>query len=563
MKKLALLLGVAFSATFLGSPRALAQWQTVTYTLRGGWNAIYLHGEATHATLDAQLADHPSVRSVWRWNPNPEQAGFLTTPLLPGAGTPEWSVWTRGDPAGSTLSVLDGRSAYLVECLGAATDTISLPITQRVLPPRATWVRDGANLIGFPTRKTGSAYPAFSTYFATFPTALASGSRVYRYAGGPLGAANPVQLFSTTSERVDRDQAYWFEAPVVGDFYAPLEITASLPEGLAFGRAGSLITVRVRNRSSAPISVGVAPVASAPAPAGQDPVVGPVPLLRRVFVAASASYETTALGAGFTETIAPQATTELSFLVDRSAMTGAADAFYASLLRFTDGSNLIDISLPVSARVGTLAGLWVGDISLSGVQSKAPGATGSATARPLPLRVLLHVDDAGVARLLSQVFVGRLAAAPESTGLCLRESALLGSAKADAARYVAGHLPLDRALSAGSGSVALGATLVRTVDLPFDDPVNPFVHAYHPDHDNLDARRQPLPAGVESYAVRRVCAFTFAPAPIAGAPSVGWGSTVLGGTYSETITGLHKDPLAVTGTFLLRRVNESGAITLN
>ena len=221
------------------------------------------------------------------------------------------------------------------------------------------------------------------------------------------------------------------------------------------------------------------------------------------------------------------------------------------------------LPLPVTARVGSLAGLWVGDISLGGVQSQVPGATGTATSRALPLRTLLHVDDAGTARLLSQVFVGKLAASPTTVGLCLKEDALLGTAKADAARYVAGHLPLDRALATGSGSVGLGSTLVRVVDVPFDDPVNPFVHAYHPDHDNLDTRRQPLPAGIESPSIRRVCTFTFSATPPAGASTPGWGSSVLGGTYTETITGLHRAPLIVTGTFELRRIHESGAITLN
>jgi hypothetical protein len=57
--------------------------------------------------------------------------------------------------------------------------------------------------------------------------------------------------------------------------------------------------------------------------------------------------------------------------------------------------------------------------------------------------------------------------------------------------------------------------------------------------------------------------FAFALTPPAGTSSSGWGSTVLGGTYSETVTGLHRDPLTVTGTFELRRVSELGSITTN
>ncbi len=104
---------------------------------------------------------------------------------------------------------------------------------------------------------------------------------------------------------------------------------------------------------------------------------------------------------------------------------------------------------------------------------------------------------------------------------------------------------------------------MRTVSLPFNAPTNPFVHAYHPDHDNKDARFQPLGAGVESPTVTRVLSFTFTPAPPPASNALGWGSAVIGGTFSETVTGLHRAPLTVTGTFELRRVSEIGLITTN
>lgn len=57
-----------------------AQWQTTSYTLQGGWNSIYLHGDASHATPDTLFANHPEVLEVWRWNPNPNQVQFISTP---------------------------------------------------------------------------------------------------------------------------------------------------------------------------------------------------------------------------------------------------------------------------------------------------------------------------------------------------------------------------------------------------------------------------------------------------------------------------------------------------
>jgi hypothetical protein len=428
------------------------------------------------------------------------------------------------------------------------------------MPPESNWVRNGATFLGFPTRSNGGTYPTFAAYFATFPAAIATNTRIFRYVGGPLGPANPVQVFSTTAERLDRSQAYWFEAPVVGNFYAPLEVSPSAPDGLNFGRNGATFTVRVRNRTGAPVTLTVDSIVSASAPTGQEAIVAAVPLTRRVFDSGTSGFIFTPV-TSFNEVIAPQASIELTFGIDRAQMTGATDAFYASLLRFTDSGSLMDITLPVSARVTSLAGLWVGDVAVNAVNSFAPGSPGNTTARPFPLRIILHVDNTGTARLLSEVYLGRLAPAPYPLGLSAIEAGLKADEKASATRLVAAHLPPDTILATGSGSVALNSTLVRTIAVPFNAATNPFVHTYHPDHDNKDARFEPLAAGVESPTFSRACSFTFSATPTAGANPASWGATVIGGTYSETITGVHRNPIVLSGTFELRRVSDLGDIT--
>ncbi len=557
-------LSACFLLLFL-APAARAQWQTTTYSLKGGWNSIYLHGDATHASIDTLFAANTEVLEIWRWNPNPNATQFESSPLIPSAGTPEWTKWVRGSVEQTTLTSLIGRAAYLVRCAGTTTDSYSVPLTQKLLPPGNSWVRNGANLLGFPSRLAAGVgtYPFFSTYFATFPAAISANTRLYKYVGGDLGANNPVQIFSPATERLDRNQAYWFEAPVVSNFYAPLEISPSNLSGLHYGRNGSLLTVRVLNRTSAPVTLTVAPVDSAAAPVGQTQITAAVPLTRRTFNATTAAYTETPITTGFNEVIGPLSSVELSFGIDRAQMTGTADALYASFLRFTDGGNLLDVSMPASAQVTSLAGLWIGDISIDGVASKVTGYTGTATAQTFPLRTLLHLDSAGTARLLSQVFMGKLAPSPNNFGLCTVESALLSTDKAHASRLVAAHLPPDTVVSTGTGSVAIGQTLVRTVVIPYNDRTNPFVHQYHPDHDNKDARFQPVGNGIESYTVTRACSFQFTATPPAGTSSLGWGSSVIGGTYTETLTGLHRQPIVITGTFVLRRVSELGEITLN
>ena len=543
---------------------AQAQWQTINYTLHGGWNSIYLHGDASYATIEQQLANNPEVLSIWRWNPNPTATQFGGAGLIPLAGTPEWSTWYKPVATPDTLSALIGQTAYLVECAGTITDTYQLSITQRVLPPASKWVRSGANFLGFPARV--SSPPTIANYFATFPSAVAANTKIYKYVGGPIGEA-VVQVFSPSFEPLDRTQAYWFDATVVSDFYAPLEITPSNLAGLVYGRNGSQVTVRVRNRSAATVTLTVTPTASATAPVGQEQWTAAVPLTRRTFNSGTNSYDFIEVTAPFTVVLAPQASSELVFGVKRESITGPDNSLYASLLRFTESSNLLEVLLPVSARVTSLAGLWVGDVAVTNVESKAVGFTGTATKSPYPLRVLLHVDDAGTARVLSQVFLGRLAPAPYAPGIATKEAHLKADEKANAQRFVATHLPLDEVLATGTGSVALGQTLVRSVTIPHNAPTNPYVHTYHPDHDNKDSRFALLTttsAGtLESPTIGRTLSFTFSPTPLPTSSPLGWGSTVLGGTYAETITGVHKDPLTVSGTFELRRVSELGSITTN
>jgi hypothetical protein len=159
-----------------------------------------------------------------------------------------------------------------------------------------------------------------------------------------------------------------------------------------------------------------------------------------------------------------------------------------------------------------------------------------------------------------------MAAAPHDFGLCLSEAGLKADAKSYAKRIVATHMPLDLALGT-SGNFAIGGDLACTISTPFDDPTNPFVHQYHPDHDNKGGST-PLEAGQESYNITRQVTFTFTATPPSGGSATGWGSSVIGGTYGEVVSGLHRDSVGVgtgdglnlSGTFELRRASELGTL---
>jgi hypothetical protein len=370
MKSILLTLTTLFVAA-----TAHAQWKTTTYALKGGWNAIYLNGDVPQDSLENLLP--AGAIEVWRWNTNPTQVQFTRSPLIPSAGTPDWSVWKRGLPQESSLSQLFGQSAYLVRCAGNSTNSYSVSLKQSLRMPESSWVRNGANLLGFPSYKNGSSFPTFASYFATFPAAIASNAKIYKYVGGDLGAGNPLQVFSPNNEKLDSTQAYWFSAEVAGNFVAPLEITPSSANGISFGRSGSVVTLRIRNRTAAAMTLTFTPEVSEVAPAGQTPVVGAVPLTRRTFNAVSLQWTETAFSSSFTEVIGPQDSLELSFGIYRAASAmsaAAADALFASFVRVTDSANLMDVRIPATARKSSLAGLWIGDVSLTNVSNKVSNA---------------------------------------------------------------------------------------------------------------------------------------------------------------------------------------------
>jgi hypothetical protein len=168
------------------------------------------------------------------------------------------------------------------------------------------------------------------------------------------------------------------------------------------------------------------------------------------------------------------------------------------------------------------------------------------------------VDDAGRATLLSQAYIGTLASNPNVRGVTTSEAGLKQDQLGSAMRLTAAHMPLNRAVTAAGGFGA-GATLTGIINLPFNDPTNPFVHQYHPDHDNKDARFNPVQNGVESWTVNRMVTLSFS-ASAPAALSASWGSRALAGTYQEIITGIHRQPITLGGSFTLRRVSEIGTL---
>jgi hypothetical protein len=146
---------------------------------------------------------------------------------------------------------------------------------------------------------------------------------------------------------------------------------------------------------------------------------------------------------------------------------------------------------------------------------------------------------------------------------------LLDPAHLDSARRItATHLPWSATNASWQvgGQLAPGGVMTTTVGLAYDDQAsNPFLHTYHPDHDNLDATfSTKLPVGYESYEISRQITLNVTP-PGTDFASLTSASQTVSGNYLETITvsglGGAQRNFDVSGAFSLNLMSSTPTLT--
>ncbi len=569
MKSLPLLLTALTSCV----PFARAQWVTENYPLKAGWNAVWLVQDAGHDSIDNHLAAYPNIVEIWRWNTAASTAQFTQSPAQPVQPDTQWLVWRRGFPADSTLAILGANSAYLVKVADAVQD-FTLSLTGRPVPPRYAWSSTGMNFFGFPMKTPDSTADRNFERFLGFSGTISAGPDIFFYNGGPI-ESNPAAAGPPRLRAVSRGLAYWIRSTQYSDYYGPVRVSCGA-DGLSFGDAGSTQTLRVKNVTAGPLNVTLSPAASQSAPAGQPPVAGQVPLrLRGALNPQTGQFTYTTFTAPVSRSLAAGEEAELIFTVDRALMGGAPGSVFQSLLRVEDSLNISAIDLPVSAVTTSRSGLWVGTALINKVDqitaapanpaaSQEDGTTAVNThadagaPSEFPIRLIFHRSDSGELKLIQRAFLG------ESPGgapvVAVSESALNPAKLAGARRLSSASFPLKLNESAApGGDLGLSGSATFEFMLDYKAATNPFVHAYHPDHDNKDAEFSitPVPEGKESFSVTRNITLTFASDPSAlGLVEPAWGSTVLGGSYEESITGLRAQAITVKGAFVIRRLTD-------
>ncbi len=582
-------------------PATYAQWLTQSLDLKAGWNAVFLHVDASHDTLGNLVgADGTNpILEIWRWNP-PSIAQFVDNPSQP-TPTAEWTSWVRANPA-SVLQRLNGDTAYLVR-VGTNVATYTWRIKGKPVLPRHDWSISGLNLIGFPTVTNNP--PRFDAFLGQAPELQSASPEIYYYNGGDFSSNNPALLPSVLYRNtpVKRGQAFWMRSGTVFNrYFGPFEVGLANSSGVEFRGTLSSASLRLRNLTTNSLTVTLRLTASEAPPAGQANIAALPPLLLRGDLNPTNltyHYTNVPVNAPRSWTLAPRGTAgseaEVVLGLNRSAITNASGSLLAGVLRFTDSLGHSQVDLPVSAVASSSAGLWMGAAAVTQVghylKSYARDASGTpitssngnytvtgvdtslgSAARPYPLRLIVHNPSTGNATLLQRVYYG--VDPYTNVVVATKESALSAAYLKDARRITATHLPWTETNAPWTftGRLRAQTNLTTTVLLPYDDQAsNPFLHTYHPDHDNLKPGfKEVQPQGAESYEVERRITLNVAP-PLDDFSSLVASGDSITGEYLETILlrGLARAggtndtrQFQVRGAFSLNRVSEVPTLTV-
>lgn len=565
-------------ALLLLTAAAPAQTLTQTIILQPGWNAVWLEVQPTNNSASAVLGNLP-VASVWSRAERISSVDFIQNPSEATFNESGWLAWL---PAWRTESFLNNlfavfpNRAYLLRCTNTAP--VVWNVTGRPALRQPEWVPDAFNLRGAPVDP--AAPPTFLNFFRHSPAHYnpASGQlqKIYR-----LNSATGQWQLVAPTDTLQSGAAYWIYCRGASDYLAPLTAKVELGDGLDFGDALTELSLRLRNLTPSTANALLRELSA------------PASILSHYQFSPTLGVQWSALPNPLAVAVASGLDTRLRLAARRQDLGGNS---YASVVEIRDGAGT-RLLLPVTVEKFTnlaaagevaaaggaepLAGLWVGTATINAISEahSANPTNPTPTKSELNLRLLLHVEANGQTRLLKEVIQmwrngtftndssgnrvvdkpGEYVLLTDDTLISMFSGATLRDGESVGRRVSTIGYDFPSSSSNNflnlTGTLAIGQSLTGTLILPHDHPTNPFKHKYHPDHDNLNARFDG-PA-VESYTSSRQIELTFASSPPAGNPAVpDFGFNEMGGVYRERITGIHKNPIHLSGTFRLSRVSQ-------
>ena len=558
-----------------------ARGQTITQsiTLQPGWNAVWLEVQPTSNRTDTVFGGLP-VASVWTREERLSSVEFIQNPseeLLNQTGWLGWFHPSRPEAFLGNLFAVYANRAYLIKLTNSTP--VNWSISGRPSLRRPEWVPDSYNLKGLPVDP--AVTPTFVSFLrhskAHYDTTSGQLEKIYRL-NSATGQWQPV----SPGEAVQSGAAYWIYSRGASDYLAPMAAEVDVGDSLDFGAELTEMNLRLANHTAAASDVVVRDLAGAGS------------ILSHFTFDAVTGIRWPALPNPLAATVTTESKTRLRLAARRQHLIGDR---YESVLEVRDGAGtrlLVPILVEKSATTAVaafelaaavapqnpLAGLWLGTATLDAVSephSAAP-ANPTPTKSQLTLRLIIHLDASGQARLLKEVIQmwrdgtstndasgnrvvdkpGEYVLLTDDTLIPMFSGATVRDGESVGRRFSSIGYDFPSSSSNNflnlSGTFAIGQSLEATLTLPHDHATNPFKHKFHPDHDNLNVRFDG--PEVESYTIARQVRLEFAASPPVGVPpAADFGYNQMGGTYRETISGIHKNPIHIRGTFQLARVS--------
>lgn len=545
-----------------------------TIVLHPGWNAVNVEIQPNVNNI-ASIFDGVPVASVWRWIPKDIGKDFIIDPaegLLSLDGWFGYFPEPKPEAFLSNLFTLSANTAYLIKLDDTVNHTITL--TGQPSLRKNIWRSNSFTFSGLPVNPGNE--PTFGDYFSG--SNAHSGQPIYR-----LSSAGVWELITDPFVEVTKSgEAYWIFTDGPSKYQGLLDVSLQQGNDFDYRTVFTELDFSISNLSDVTNFVTVSRFSGNTMPMmfkNQDNETGETswPNLPDVKV-----YE-----------LQPGEDVFITLAVDRKNFTEDRMEQIFSItneqgIRYlaTSGGNTIQpLVLPTkslnskAAAVPTgNAGLWVGTVQVNKVSEAQTAGT-----EPLPvgksfiLRVIMHVDALGNVKLLKSVVQmwqeGTMTPSakdptllevdipghyvlltdanliPNYAGVTNRNGQSAGIRYSTIAYDFMGN-EIDM-----TGELSFGNTLNVSLLVDSDMPTNPFLHKYHPDHDNLD--RQFLNPVQEAYQVTRDMEFTFLehnPLYPDRADPPEWGVQQMGGIFRESISGLHKNTIFMQGEFRLRRV---------
>lgn len=210
----------------------------------------------------------------------------------------------------------------------------------------------------------------------------------------------------------------------------------------------------------------------------------------------------------------------------------------------------------------TLPGLWLGTVEVDKVNEVHSNSTDTSLVTPVKypfnLQFVFHTDSSGITKLLKEVYIMQSkdknsvrVLVTDETRLSDFEGIILkGDNKLVAVRFTSPSIDFNPSQNeiALAGSIGNGAgTVISGTDVIQDKnhPTNPFRHQFHPNHK-------------EGITISRSFSITIQAPDSQAATDIG--QTRLIALYEETLVGLHKVPLKVSGSMTLTQISSIGKL---